>query len=125
MYNHNFFKFKIKFDIEGTPNAPCHSTEQERFPEIQRCCLLFNEMFQRSNIEQIMTLMKFSLDLTSPWINKYYTSPKESQLSQRCEDQSSDEFHEMRDLYKVWLAGDGISTSVFQNGLESFLHEFG
>ena len=40
--------------------------------------------------------MKYSLDLSNPWIPQYYHSYKD--------DESTQTFGAARDLYKVWLA---------------------
>ena len=56
-------------------------------------------MFRRKNTEAIMTLMKYSLDLSIPWVTQYYSEEKD--------DQDAQTFEDNRDLYKVWLANGG------------------
>ena len=43
-----------------------------------------------------MTLMKYSLDMSNPWITKYY---KEAQ-----EDNDTQTFGDNRDIYKLWIS---------------------
>ena len=61
--------------VEGEPNKntkqpPCkHSSSP---PEIESCCSLFNDVFHRNNTKQIMMMMKYSLELSSPWLQQYH-----------------------------------------------------
>ena len=41
-------------------------------PDIKVCCDLFNSLFRRDNIKQIMMLMKHSLEYSKPWIQEFF-----------------------------------------------------
>ena len=42
--------------------------------EVNKCCSVFDRIFDRKNTERIMILMKYSLGLSAPWISKHYTT---------------------------------------------------
>ena len=56
-------------------NSPCQDINQEPF-EIQQCCRLFSKHFKNTNLKQVMSLMRHSLDLTNPSISHYYKKRK-------------------------------------------------
>ena len=98
---------------------PCASIESELSPEVQRCCKLFGGIFNRNNIQQIMSLMKYSLDLSNPWISQYYQGYGN--------DASKQIVGATRSLYKVWLAkGDNeLLNLLSKDGNLNFPRSFG
>ena len=63
--------------------------------------------------------MRYSLDLSNPWIPQYV---------QNCEDcDSKQNFRAIRDAYKVWLAQNNEDlTTLFSTSRDlDFLHKFG
>ena len=69
--------------------------------------------------------MKYSLDLTNPWITKYYDSSARDQELQTGGSGNIDYFPRRRDLYKFWLADDELSHSILLNGNEDWMGKFG
>ena len=112
-------KKESKIFLEQTILPPCHSAETEFDAEVQKCCILFDKIFQRNNIKQIMSLMKYSLDLSNPWIAKYYEAVQNDKAIQK--------FGTMRDAYKFWLSGteNDMLTLMKKSGVENFINEFG
>ena len=51
---------------------PCSMINAELVPEVQSCCKVLDGIFSRSNLPEIMSLMKYSLDLSNPWISQYF-----------------------------------------------------
>ena len=53
-------------------DTPCtgkkRDDESDDQPEIEGCCILYDHFFSRKNTKKILTLMKYSLDITNPWI---------------------------------------------------------
>ena len=96
---------------------PCTSIEKDDVPEVQSCCRLFDDIFRRSNTQQIMSLMKYSLDLSNPWIPQYYHSYEDDDAMQT--------FGATRDLYKVWLAESDDELLKLSNRELNFAQEFG
>ena len=45
--------------------------------EVNKCCSVFDRIFDRKNTERIMILMKYSLGLSAPWISKHYMTSNE------------------------------------------------
>ena len=76
-------------------------------------------MFQRTNTEAIMTLMKYSLDLSNPWVTKYYGKENGDRNNQSLGDN--------RNIFKVWLTNGGNELlKIFSmNGRHLFPHEYG
>ena len=50
---------------------PCQERGREAF-EVLKCCELLSKSYNHSNVQQIMILMKYSLDLSRPWIPQYH-----------------------------------------------------
>ena len=100
-------------------NRPCSSIDTDVLPEVKSCCRLFDDIFRRSNIQQIMSLMKYSLDLSNPWISQYYHNYEE--------DEDMQTLRTTRDLYKGWLAegDDELLKLLSTNGEINFLQGFG
>ena len=73
-----------------TSDPPC---TQEK-DTAMGCCQLFGSAFHRSNIPQILTLMKFSLELSDPWISQYYSSRDPGGLEL---------FQKRRKLHQLWI----------------------
>ena len=98
---------------------PCASIESESTPEVKSCCKLFDGIFNNNNIQQIMSLMKYSLDLSNPWISQYYQGHKN--------DASKQIVGDTRSLYKVWLAegGDEFLNLLAKDRDFNFLQSFG
>ena len=101
-----------------TTTRPCAIMESES-PEIQSCCKLFDGIFRRSNIQQIMLLMKYSLDLSNPWTSQYYQGHEDNETKQTVGN--------TRDLYKVWPAehDDELLKLFSTAGNLNFLQSFG
>ena len=61
------------------------------------CCHLFGSAFRRSNLPQILTLMKYSLDLSDPSLNQYrrYREHGGMGLSWK-----------RRELHRLWITDD-------------------
>ena len=76
-------------------------------------------MFQTKNTETIMSLMKHSLDLSNPWLTKYYGKENVGRNKQSLDDN--------RDIFKAWLANGGneILNMFSTNGRHDFPHEYG
>ena len=93
----NFNTTTIKSSLEGSTSLkpPCSVTEETLLPEVAKCCRVLGGMFHRSNIESIMSLMKYSLDLSNPWVTQYYQMENEDHDKQTLGDN--------RDIYKFWL----------------------
>jgi hypothetical protein len=98
--------------------TPCEKEEHESI-EVRNCCNLFSELFQRNNIEQIMALMKYSLELSSPWIPHYYKNDGEQEIMKNSMINKY--------MYKAWLIEDDVSLlNLFsKNENFDFLKEFG
>ena len=60
---------------------PCTTNEVDHWPEIKRCCELFNHLFHRNNIEVIMRSMKYALDVSRPWITQKHSDNERSELA--------------------------------------------
>ena len=106
-------------DLESTSlKPPCHVMETDISAEVKQCCRVLNGMFNRNNTESIMTLMKYSLDLSHPWITKYYQTEKGD---------DKQTFGESRDMYKVWqsMTGNEMLDLFSKNGRHNFLEERG
>ena len=114
-------KNTIKYSDSGSTSSkpPCSATEENNSHEVKQCCRVLDGMFHRSNTETIMMLMKYSLDLSTPWVTQYYPSEKEGQDPQTSGDN--------RNMYKVWLptSGSGILDLFSKNGQYNFLEENG
>ena len=59
------------------------------------CCQLFGPAFAGSNILQIMTLMKYSLELSDPWVSHYHDYN---------EDAGVGTYRKRRNFHRLWLA---------------------
>ena len=107
-------------DSGSTPlKPPCSATEDDHSVKVKQCCRVFNEMFHRSNTDSIMTLMKYSLDLSNPWVTQYYPTDKEGHDKQTLGDN--------RDIYKVWLGmtANEMLKLFSKNGRHYFLEANG
>ena len=61
---------------------------------VMGCCQLFGSAFQRSNLPQILTLMKYSLELSDPWISQYHNYHEQAGVAQ---------FRKRRELHRLWI----------------------
>ena len=63
--------------------------------------------------------MKYSLDLSNPWLTKYFGNG-----NMDCNKQSLEDNH---DIFKVWLANSGheILKLFSTNGRHDFAHKYG
>ena len=104
-------------NIETRP--PCSTSESEILEEIQSCCKVFDGIFRRSNIQQIMSLMKYSLDISNPWISQYFHNYTDAESTQSA--------GSMRDMYKIWLAenNDELLELFSSSDDLNFLRNFG
>ena len=99
-----------------TSEIPCSSFESES-RNVQTCCVLFDRLFRSENTRTIMSIMKYSLDLSNPWISRYYQQQKDGQERPK--------HIAARDLYRIWLAEEDnemvrmISNSGEPNALSS------
>ena len=98
---------------------PCSMIEAEPLPEVQSCCKVFDGLFRRSNMQQIMSLMKYSLDLSNPWISQYF--------NYHTKDKSTLDRGSMRALYKIWFAKnhDELLELFPTSGDLNFFKDFG
>ena len=97
-------------DIVLTP--PCQDIEKESI-RIKRCCEMLAKTHRNTNFKQVMTLMKYSLDVSKPWVSQYHTKTLDSYVS--------------RHLSKAWFAYNKDSImKLFSNEQNmSFLKTFG
>ena len=117
-------KFRINTDESSDSKStslkpPCFATKENVSPEVKQCCQVFDGMFQRTNTETIMALMKYSLELSHPWITQYYPAEKEGRNKQTLGDN--------RLMYKAWLAtsGNEMLNLISKNGQNDFLEQTG
>ena len=96
---------------------PCSVIEEHVSLEGQKCCQLLNTVFHRRNTDKIMTLLKYSLDMSNPWITQYYKGEKEDKQT----------LGDNRDMYKLWLTNrDNELINLFsKNGRDNFPQEYG
>ena len=66
-----------------------------------------------------MTLMKYSLDMSNPWVTQYHKEVYENSHTQT--------FGDNRDMYKLWLTNSDneILNLLSRNGKNNFLQEYG
>ena len=55
--------------------VPCQDIEKES-AQVRNCCNMFSKSYKNANTKQIMALMKYSLDISNPWISQYLAKPK-------------------------------------------------
>ena len=81
--------------------------------------MLFDGIFQRTNTETIMSLMKYSLDLTHPWLTKYWGKEKIGPHKQS--------FRDNRDIFEAWLdnSGNDLLNIFATNGTHQFPYDYG
>ena len=98
-------------------NHPCSQRNETKRKEQDFCCSIIGPLFNRSNHKVVMTLMKYSLDLTDPWIPHYYNSNGNNKGQSTLLS---------RDLYKTWLAKENnefkrlVSKGVNNNILQGW-----
>ena len=96
---------------------PC--SQEDVSQKDNNCCRVLDEVFHRNNTGAIMTLMKYSLEMSNPWVTQYH---KES-------DENSDmqTFGDNRDMHKLWLTSSGNEMLNFlsENGKNNFPQEYG
>ena len=97
---------------------PCEEGKHESV-EVQNCCNLFSELFQSNNIKQIMALMKYSLELSNPWISHYYKNDDDQKFMKTSLINKY--------IYKAWLIEDDVALlNLFsKNENFDFLQKFG
>ena len=61
------------------------------------CCKLFGSAFRRSNLPQILKLMKYSLELSDSWLSQYYGFGENGDV---------DLFRKNRELLRLWIPND-------------------
>ena len=61
------------------------------------CCQLFGSAFRQSNLPQILTLMKYSLELSDPWISQYQRYHEHGSMGV---------LRKRRELHRPWLTDD-------------------
>ena len=74
-------------------------------------------MFHRRNTDTIMTLMKYSLDLSNPWITQYY----------QAENDDMQTLQDNRNMYKLWVTGseNELIKLFSKKGQHNFPNEYG
>ena len=74
-------------------------------------------MFHRRNTDTIMTLMKYSLDLSNPWITQYY----------QAENDDMQTLQDNRNMYKLWVTGseNELIKLFLKKGQHNFPNEYG
>ena len=112
-------KFRLSYTGSISLKPPCSVTEETLSQELTKCCRVLNGMFHKSNTESIMPLMKYSLDISNPWVPQYYATEKEGYEKQT--------FGDNRDIYKLWLnmSGNKMRELFSKNGRHNFLEENG
>ena len=97
---------------------PCTNEGAEKF-EVRQCCQLLDKTYNNANSQQIMALMKYSLDLSNPWITQYFEQ----------KDDSDSKFNDdvRRLISQSWFAGnhDPIVSSLSRKGDVNLLQKFG
>ena len=70
-------------------------------------------------MEAIMTLMKYSLDMSNPWVTQYY--------EQADEDNNTQTFGDNRDINRLWITmSDNEMLKLFsKNGKYNFEKQWG
>ena len=63
------------------------------------------DMFVHQNLQNIMRLMKYSLETTNPWISKYFD---------KFDKKSPSSFQNIKDFFKFWI-------SSYDNELKSLI----
>ena len=98
--------------------APCKDIEKESI-EVQHCCRLFAKLYKNTNIQQIMALMKYSMDISNPWISQYDGMAREKEFEHRSDVN--------RHLGKAWLAENNeVLLRLFSEKTNmNFLRQFG
>ena len=81
-------------------DPPCTS---EKEGEVG-CCKLFGSAFRRSNLPQILTIMKYSLELSDPWISQYHSYREHA---------GKNPFGERRELHRLWITDDDEELGKF------------
>ena len=61
------------------------------------CCQLFGPAFRRSNLPQILTLTKYSLELSDPWISQYHSYHEHGDMGP---------LRKRPELHRIWLTDD-------------------
>ena len=117
-------KFRINIDESSDSRStslkpPCFATKENVSPEVKQCCQVLDGMFHRTNTATIMTLMKYSLEMSTPWITQYYRAENEGLNKQTLGDN--------RLMYKAWLATNGNEMLVLfaTNGQNNLLQQTG
>ena len=97
---------------------PCQNENEENF-SVQKCCKLLASTHKNTNIQQIMSLMKYSLDLSNPWITQYFKKQGKSEIGLNAN------FN--RFLSKFWLKEnkDSVMELFARNGNVEFPQSFG
>ena len=105
-------------ESEMIVTPPCQDIESESV-EIQNCCNVFTMIYKNTNVKQIMALMKYSMEISNPWISQYYYKNKEKDLE-------NNEYGS-RHLSKGWFSQNKDSLlKLFSRELDlDFLQKFG
>ena len=86
--------------INFSLDSPCTSEKEGA----SGCCHLFGSAFRRSNLPQILTLMKYSLELSDPWNSQYHSYRENGGM---------DLFKKGRELHRLWIAdGDELPKTM-------------
>ena len=66
-----------------------------------------------------MTLMKYSLDMSNPWVTQYHEGTQE--------DNDTQTFGDNRDMYKLWItkSDNEMLRLLSKNGHYNFAGEYG
>ena len=97
---------------------PCKNEGEEIF-EVRQCCQLLDKTYNNANSQQIMALMKYSLDLSNPWITQYFEQKDDS------DSKFNDEVRRL--ISQSWFAGnhDPIVNSLSREGKVNLLQKLG
>ena len=109
-------KVDARVQLNNTKQPPCIDAGSSS--EIQSCCALFDDIFGRNNIKQIMMMMKHSLEFSIPWLQEY---------SDSIEKESENEFWIENALAKLRQEGtpEKYRNAFPMNGDFNFLEDFG
>ena len=111
----------LNFKEQGTNMLtipPCKNEEAEIL-EVRQCCQLLDKTYNNANSQQIMALMKYSLDLSNPWITQYFEQ----------KDNTDSEFNDdvRRLISQSWFTTnhDPIVNSLSRKGDVNILQKLG
>ena len=97
---------------------PCQDMMQES-NEVRQCCKLHASLYKSNNIQQVMSIMKYSLELSNPWIFQYYKTLRGNGIIYDKE--------RIKQIPKVWMAENkNEALKIFPGKINlDFFRQFG